>query len=88
MKIVSAEPAETAISAPTTTLRTPKRSISPPAKGAKRPKSKRLIETATEIVARDQPNSCSRGTIRVDGVDRNPAAARRVIHVTTATTQA
>ena len=88
MKTVRAEPAETVMSAPTTTRRTPNRSINPPAKGANRPKSKRLIETATEMVAVDQPNSCSRGTMSVDGVDRKPAAARSVIHVTTATTQA
>jgi hypothetical protein len=58
MKTVSPDPAETVSSAPTTTRRTPKRSINPPAKGANRPKSMRLIETAIEMVARDQPNSC------------------------------
>jgi len=38
-----------------------------------------LIETATEMVARDQPNSCSSGTIRTPGVDRKPAAAPDVV---------
>jgi len=47
----------------------------------------RLIETATEIVARDQPNSCCSGTIRTAGVDLNPAAASSVNQVTPATTQ-
>ena len=88
MKIVSPEPVATANSAPTVTRRTPKRSIRPPAKGAKRPKKSRLIETASEIVARDQPNSCSRGTIRVLGVERNPEAARMVSQVTAATIHA
>jgi len=88
MKIVRPDPAETVSSAPTTTLRTPKRSIKPPANGAKRPKSIRLMETAIEIVARDQPNSCWSGTIRTAGVDRKPAAASSVNHVTAATTQA
>jgi hypothetical protein len=58
MKTVSPDPADTVSSAPTTTRRTPKRSIKPPANGAKRPNSMRLMETAMEIVARDQPNSC------------------------------
>jgi hypothetical protein len=40
------------------------------------------------MVARDQPNSCSSGTIKTPGVDRKPAAARSVNHVTAATIQA
>jgi hypothetical protein len=40
------------------------------------------------MIARDQPNSFWSGTISVLGVERNPAAASNVIHVTAATTQA
>ena len=48
----------------------------------------RLIETATEITARFQPNSFSRGTISTPGVARKPAEPSRAMNVTTATTQA
>jgi hypothetical protein len=44
------------------------------------------METAIEIVARDQPNSCCSGTIKTAGVDLNPAAASNVNQVTPATT--
>ena len=48
----------------------------------------RLIETASEMVARDQPNSCCSGTINVLGVERKPAAASSVSQVIAAMTQA
>ena len=51
-------------------------------------KEERLTETAREIVARDQPNSSSSGTISKPGVERVPDAARRVTKVTAKTTQA
>jgi hypothetical protein len=47
-----------------------------------------LIETASEMVARDQPNSASRGTINTAGVERMPDAASRVMKVTAKTIHA
>jgi hypothetical protein len=47
-----------------------------------------LIDTASEMVARDQPNSPSRGTIRTPGVERIPDAASRVMKATAKTIQA
>ena len=88
MKTVSKDPPEIRTRAPTTTRRRPKRSISAAAKGPVRPKRTRLIETATEISARLQPNSLSRGTIRTPGVERKPADARSTRKVTPATIQA
>ena len=41
-----------------------------------------------EIVARDQPNSVSSGTIKTPGVARSPAATSKVTKVTPATIQA
>jgi hypothetical protein len=64
------------------TRRTPKRSMSAAENGAVRPKSRRPIETATEIVARDQPNSFCSGTIRTLGVARKPAVVISVTNVT------
>ena len=46
------------------------------------------MEIAAEIVARLQPNSCSRGTIKTPGADRTPAVASSVTNVTPAITQA
>ncbi len=88
MSVVSADPPAIMSSAPSITARTPKRSMSAAAKGPIRPKRTRLMETAKEIVAADQPNSCSRGTIRTPGVERKPAAPRSARKVTPATTQA
>jgi len=76
------------ISAPTTTRRIPKRAMKAAAKGPIRPKRTRLMETAPEISARFQPNSCWSGTIRTPGVARVPAAASRVTKVTPATIHA
>jgi hypothetical protein len=68
--------------------RTPKRFISAAAKGPIRPYINRLIETANEIVARDQPNSFSSGTIRMLGTERTPAATMSATKVTAKTTHA
>jgi hypothetical protein len=46
-----------------------------------------LTETASEMLARLQPNSCSSGTISTPGVARMPAAASRVTKVMAATIQ-
>ena len=88
MTVVRNAPVATVVSAPTVTARTPKRSINAAANGPVRPKRMRLIETATEITARFQPNSFSRGTISTPGVARKPAEPSRAMNVTTATTQA
>jgi hypothetical protein len=47
-----------------------------------------LMETATEMTARFQPNSFWRGTIKTPGVERNPAAPISAIKVTAATIHA
>jgi hypothetical protein len=52
--------------------------MSAAAKGPIRPNSMRFSETARPMVPRDQPNSSCRGSMSTPGVDRNPAAARRV----------
>jgi len=86
--VVRRAPAETVIRAPTVTMRSPKRSIRAAAKGPVRPNRMRLIETATEMMARFQPNSFCSGTIRTLGVARNPAAPISATNVTAATTHA
>src|SRR5262245_45957742 len=48
----------------------------------------RFTETATEIVASDQPNSSCSGCISTPGVARKPAAPTRAMNATTATIQA
>jgi hypothetical protein len=53
--------------------RAPKRSITAAAKGPIALNSRRLMPRANEIVARDQPNSSSSGTINTPGVERTPA---------------
>jgi hypothetical protein len=88
MNTVSPLPAATRVSATATTRRMPKRSISAAANGAVRPNSSRLTETATDIVPRDQPNSCCSGVINTPGVARNPAAPTIATNDTTATHQA
>ena len=51
------------------------------------PVEDRLIATAAEIVARDQPNSSWSGTISTPTVDRKPAAVISVRNETAAITQ-
>ena len=46
------------------------------------------LETAKEMVMRDQPNSRSSGTIRMPGVDRTAALMISARKATAATTQA
>ena len=48
----------------------------------------RLRLTAPLVVARDQPNSCSRGSSSAPVDDRNPAAATKAAIVIPATHQA
>lgn len=58
------------------------------AKGPIMPYRKMLTATAPAIVAVDQPNSRSSGTIRMPGVARIPAPISSTTKVTPATTQA
>ena len=51
----------------------PNRSMTAAANGPMQPYRIRLIETASAMVARDQWNSSSSGTIRMPGVERMPA---------------
>ena len=85
--VVSVELIAIVPSAITITRRMPKRSYRPAANGPPRPYSTRLIATAAEIVARDQPNSSCSGTINTPTVDRNPAAVTSVRNETAAITQ-
>ena len=82
MIVVSDAPLAIVTSAMSITRRTPKRSMSAAENGAVRPKSRSPIETATEIDARDQPNSCWSGMIRTLGVARKPAVVISVTNVT------
>ena len=52
------------------------------------PQSIRLIVTATETVASDQPNSSDTGWISTPVLERNAAAATSATNVTAATAQA
>ena len=51
----------------------PNFSMTAAANGPMQPYRIRLIETASAMVARDQWNSSSSGTIRMPGVERMPA---------------
>ena len=55
------------------TRRTPKRAMMAPANGPHRPNRSRLIESASEIVARSQPNSRSSGSTSTARVAPMPA---------------
>ena len=87
-KIVSPLPAATSSRAKLVTWRMPKRSISAAANGAISPYRIRLTLTALDISVRDQPNSCSIGTISTPGAARKPAAPTSATNATTATGQA
>ena len=88
MTVVSSAPDATVTSAPTVTVRMPKRFMSAAANGPVNPNKRRLMKTAKEMTARFQPNSCSSGTISTPGVARNPAAPMRATNVTAATIHA
>ena len=88
MNTDSPAPTATWQSANVTTLRTPKRSTIAAAKGAPRPYTIRLTDTAPPISACDQPNSWPSGTIRTLGTERKPAAIMSTTNVTAATTKA
>jgi hypothetical protein len=88
ISVVSPTPVAISRRAQMTTRRTPKRFMNAAANGPESPNSSRLIETATEMTARLQPNSCSSGTMSTPGVERMPDAASRVKNVTPNTIQA
>ena len=69
------------------TRRSPKRSITAAANGAMDPYISRLRATADEIVARDQWNSSSRGTISTLGAERTPAPTSSTTNATPTTIQ-
>ena len=85
---VSATPVAVAVSDSVTVRRTPNRSISAAANGPIAPYSSTLTPTANEIVARDQWNSCSSGTISTPGAARTPAVSTTMTKVIAATIQA
>ena len=73
----SATPAVSTARASSTMRRSPYRSINDAANGPISPNSAILIAMAPEIAARLQPNSRSKGTIRMAGVARMPAVESR-----------
>ena len=87
MIVVKAKPLAMMTSASSTLARTPMRSISAAPNGPVTPYINRLIETASEMVARLQPKSFSIGTISTPGAARNPAATSSTKKVRPATTQ-
>ena len=52
------------------------------------PNSKTLMLTAVPTVARSQPNSSRSGSMRIPGVERNPAAPSSVTNAAAKTTHA
>ena len=84
---VEATPTPTRARAQSTERRMPKRSITAAANGPMQPYSTRLIDTANAMVARDQWNSSSSGTIRMPGVERMPALVSSTRQVTPTTIQ-
>jgi len=66
----------------------PKRPTSVPKSGAPSPNRMMLTATASEMLARLQPNSASSGLMRTWGAVRTPAAASNTRPVTSATTHA
>jgi hypothetical protein len=61
-------------SAATSVRRRPKRSMNAAAKGPIKPYKTILTPIAAEMVAGDQPNSRSSGTMNIVGAERTPAA--------------
>jgi len=88
INVVELTPIASSSSAMAMVRRTPNLSKKAAANGPINPYSNKLTETAIEIVALDQPNSCSSGTIRIPGVDLIPAVMNRVRKVTPAIIQA
>ena len=85
---VSATPQAVTTRARLIVRRTPKRSMIAAANGPTAPYSSRLTPIAKEIVARDQPNSASNGTIKTPGAARTPAVSSATTKTSPAMTQA
>ena len=83
----SATPVPMMHSAPTMVPRTPKRSIVAAENGAISPYRPMQTPTASEMVARLQPNSVSNGTTNTPGTARIPAPISSTMKVTPATTK-
>jgi hypothetical protein len=88
IRVVSRTPAARSESEASTVRFTPTRCMRAAAKGPMSPKSRRFVETASEIVARVHPNSASRGRMSTVTAARTPEAARRTRKVSPAITQA
>ena len=88
MRVESATAATSSAIAASTIRRSPNRSMTEAANGPIRPKSAMLIATASEMIARFHPNSCSSGTMSTPGVARMPAVISSTTNVAAAITQA
>ena len=73
---------------PSITRRRPKLAMIAPANGPHRPYSSRLMDSASETVARSQPNSRPSGSTSTTLVARMPAAVSNARKVAPATIQA
>ena len=78
----NATPVANVASATSTVGRTPKRCMAAAANGPVSPYKARLMDIASEMVARLQPNCCSSGSIMTLGVARVPAAASNTRNTT------
>lgn len=87
IKIVNSAPIETVVKADMTTRRIPNFSISAAANGEISPDRRTLIAMASDMSERDQPNAFSKGTIKTEGAERNPAVTIKVTNVTATATQ-
>ena len=88
MRVDSATAEAIRASAPSTTRRSPQRSITDAAKGPINPNSAMLTAIEAEIIARLHPNSVSSGTMNRPGVARTPDVISMTTKVTSAITQA
>ena len=88
MRAEAAIEAASSSRAPSTTRRSPQRSITAAANGPIKPNRAMLTATAAEITARLHPNSLSSGTMNSPGVARTPAVMSSTTKVTAAITHA
>ena len=88
MNALAAVDTDISASAPTSTVRMPKRCINAAANGPTSPYRKMPIAADSEITSRGQPNACSSGTISTPGVERRPAATSRARNTTAVATKA
>ena len=86
--VVASAPRLMTESAPMVMRRNPYFSWSAAANGPMSPNNNTLILTAVPTMLRLQPNSSRNGSMRIAGVERNPAAPSSVINATTKITHA